>query len=1037
MVNFYLYYELLINHLYINKIKYALALCFCSFALFAQDYFPKNDGVKTKNTSYQAFTNAKIYITPTQIIENGTLLIKDGKVVASGNEVNIPKNTIVVDLNGKSMYPSFIDMYSTFGIKKPESDPGRGQSPQYGPSRSGYYWSDHIMPENKSMDQFKFDGKVAKELMKAGFGVVNTHMEDGIVRGTGTLVALNTDDGNETRILDSQSAQYFSFSKSTASRQSYPGSIMGSMALLRQMYYDADWYANGNSKTKDLSLEALNANKSLVQIFGAGSRMNTMRADKVGDLFGIQYVMLGGGDEYERISDVKATNASYIIPINFQNAYDVENTFLSRSLALSDMKSWNQEPANAKILAENGINFAFTTHELKSPKTFIPNLIKVVSYGLSKEKALQALTTIPAQLLGKSSEIGSLQNGAYANFLITSGDIFEKKTKLYENWVQGHKTVLEDMNTQDLRGDYEFNIAGEAYNMTLKGTPSKLKSEITSDGKKRGSKVTYASDWLNIQMTTKDSTEQKFIRLIANVSYGNTLNGTAIYPDGNEMTFYAKKVETVEKSSENKEETTENEDADEKEDSEDGEKNDANDDTGTDVAYTVKKIMPITYPNMAYGFTELPKAETLLFKNATVWTNENDGILENTDVLIKNGKISKIGTNLSAGNARVIDATGKHLTSGVIDEHSHIAAASINEGGHNSSAEVSIEDVIDDEDVDIYRNLAGGVTSIQILHGSANPIGGRSAIIKLKWGESAANLIYDESPKFIKFALGENVKQSNWGDNARNRFPQTRMGVEQLYIDYFTRAKAYDAAKKSGAPYRKDVEMDVIAEILNSERFISCHSYVQSEINMLMKVAEKFDFKINTFTHILEGYKVADKMAKHGAGGSTFSDWWAYKYEVNDAIPYNAAIMHNAGVVVAINSDDGEMSRRLNQEAAKSVKYGGVSEEDAWKFVTLNPAKLLHIDDRVGSIKVGKDADVVLWSDHPMSIYAKAEQTIIEGVTYFDLKRDEMMRSQIKKEKSELINEMMKAKNKGLKTQPIKKKEKDQMHCDYLDHAQH
>lgn len=701
------------------------------------------------------------------------------------------------------------------------------------------------------------------------------------------------------------------------------------------------------------------------------------------------------------------------------------------------MKSWNQEPANAKILAENGINFAFTTHELKSPKTFIPNLIKVVSYGLSKEKALQALTTIPAQLLGKSSEIGSLQNGAYANFLITSGDIFEKKTKLYENWVQGHKTVLEDMNTQDLRGDYEFNIAGEAYNMTLKGTPSKLKSEITSDGKKRGSKVTYASDWLNIQMTTKDSTEQKFIRLIANVSYGNTLNGTAIYPDGNEMTFYAKKVETVEKSSENKEETTENEDADEKEDSEDGEKNDANDDTGTDVAYTVKKIMPITYPNMAYGFTELPKAETLLFKNATVWTNENDGILENTDVLIKNGKISKIGTNLSAGNARVIDATGKHLTSGVIDEHSHIAAASINEGGHNSSAEVSIEDVIDDEDVDIYRNLAGGVTSIQILHGSANPIGGRSAIIKLKWGESAANLIYDESPKFIKFALGENVKQSNWGDNARNRFPQTRMGVEQLYIDYFTRAKAYDAAKKSGAPYRKDVEMDVIAEILNSERFISCHSYVQSEINMLMKVAEKFDFKINTFTHILEGYKVADKMAKHGAGGSTFSDWWAYKYEVNDAIPYNAAIMHNAGVVVAINSDDGEMSRRLNQEAAKSVKYGGVSEEDAWKFVTLNPAKLLHIDDRVGSIKVGKDADVVLWSDHPMSIYAKAEQTIIEGVTYFDLKRDEMMRSQIKKEKSELINEMMKAKNKGLKTQPIKKKEKDQMHCDYLDHAQH
>jgi imidazolonepropionase-like amidohydrolase len=995
-----------------NKIKFAIALCFCSFALFAQDYFPKNDGVKTENTSYQAFTNAKIYVTPIQIIENGTLLIKYGKVIASGNQINIPKNTIVVDLTGKSIYPSFIDMYSTFGVKKPERSSGRGQSPQYGPSRSGYYWSDHVMPENKSINQFKFDAKNAKELMQAGFGVVNTHMEDGIVRGTGTLVALNSNDGNESRIIDPNSAQYFSFSKSVASRQSYPGSMMGSMALLRQMYYDADWYAKGNSKTKDLSLEALNANKGLVQIFAAGSRMNAMRADKVGDLFGIQYVMLGGGDEYERISDVKATNAPYIIPINFQNAYDVENAFLSRSLSLSDMKAWNQEPANAKILADNGIRFAFTTHELKSPKTFMPNLIKAVEYGLSKEKALQALTTVPAQLLGKSSQIGSLKNGAYANFLITSGDIFEKKTTLYENWVQGQKTVLEDMNTKDLTGDYEFNLAGESYKMSLKGKPNKLKSEITSDGKKRGSKVSFVEDWINIAMTTKDSSEQKFIRLIANATNSNGLNGKAIYPNGNEMTFFAKKMESVKKPSEDKEEKN-------------------------NKTMTAKEIMPITYPNMAYGFAELPKAETLLFKNATVWTNEKEGILENTDVLIKNGKIAKIGKNLSDSNARVIDATGKHLTSGVIDEHSHIAAASINEGGHNSSAEVSIEDVIDDEDIDIYRTLAGGVTSIQLLHGSANPIGGRSAIIKLKWGESAANLIYDDSPKFIKFALGENVKQSNWGDNARNRFPQTRMGVEQLYIDYFTRAKAYDAAKKSGKPYRKDVEMDVIAEILNKERFISCHSYVQSEINMLMKVAEKFDFNINTFTHILEGYKVADKMAQHGVGGSTFSDWWAYKYEVNDAIPYNAAIMHNAGVLVAINSDDGEMSRRLNQEAAKSVKYGGISEEDAWKFVTLNPAKLLHIDNRVGSIKVGKDADVVLWTDHPMSIYAKAEKTIIEGVTYFDLKRDEMMRAQIKKEKSELINEMMKAKNKGLKTQPIKKKEKDQMHCDYLDHVHH
>jgi imidazolonepropionase-like amidohydrolase len=317
------------------------------------------------------------------------------------------------------------------------------------------------------------------------------------------------------------------------------------------------------------------------------------------------------------------------------------------------------------------------------------------------------------------------------------------------------------------------------------------------------------------------------------------------------------------------------------------------------------------------------------------------------------------------------------------------------------------------------------------LHGSANPIGGRSAIIKLKWGENADAMIYDNTPKFIKFALGENVKQSR----SRNgvRFPQTRMGVEQMFIDYFTRAREYEALKKSGKPYRKDAEMETLVEILNKERFVSCHSYVQSEINMLMKVAEKFDFNINTFTHILEGYKVADKMAAHGVGGSTFSDWWAYKYEVNDAIPYNAAIMHNAGVTVAINSDDREMSRRLNQEAAKTVKYGGVSELEAWKMVTINPAKLLHLDDRVGSIKVGKDADVVLWNDHPLSIYAKVEKTIIEGKVFFDIEEDQKKRVAIKAEKSKLINMMMKEKMGGGKTQVPKKREDRNFHCDTLE----
>jgi len=446
--------------------------------------------------------------------------------------------------------------------------------------------------------------------------------------------------------------------------------------------------------------------------------------------------------------------------------------------------------------------------------------------------------------------------------------------------------------------------------------------------------------------------------------------------------------------------------------------------------YNTHKVMPVLYPNKAYGNTSMPESKTILFKNATVWTGERAGILEHTDVLVKDGKIAKIGVDLKARNAEVIDATGKHLTAGIIDEHSHLALSAVNEAGHNSTAEVTMEDAIDPNHPGIYRSLAGGVTSLQLLHGSANPIGGRSAIIKAKWGGTAKDLIYHNSPQFIKFALGENVKQSNW--SSYSRFPQSRMGVEQLFINYFQRAKEYDLAKKAGEEVRYDEELEVLAQIINGERFISCHSYVQSEINMLMKIADQFGFRVNTFTHILEGYKVADKMKAHGVGGSTFSDWWAYKFEVSDAIPYNAAIMHREGITVAINSDDAEMNRRLNQEAAKTIKYGGVSEEEAWKMVTINPAKLLHIDQRVGSIKEGKDADLVLWNNHPLSVYAKAEKTLIEGAIYFDLEEDLAKRQSIKEQKNELLQLMLQEKLLGKPTQKPTSKETKNLSCETL-----
>jgi imidazolonepropionase-like amidohydrolase len=972
----------------------------------AQDYFPENKSVKQNTEITYAFTHANIVKSYDNIISDGILLITSDKIVAIGKNVKIPKNAIVTDLKGKYIYPSFVEVFSDFGIKEFKRPPSNGQ-PQYDASRKYHYWNDHIRAEQNAMDGFSFDEKTAKQFRELGFGLVNTHMNDGIIRGTSNLVALSEENELNNALVAENTSQVFSFDKSQQTRQSYPNSIMGKMALLRQVYNDAKWYEDGNAKNKDLALEAFNAQQNLPQIFHTDDYLDALRADKVGDEFGVQYIIVGSGEEYKRIDEIKNTNASFIMPLKFPDAFDVEDPYLTKYLAVSDMKHWYHSPFIFKMFEEENIPFAITSHGLESPKKMFTHLQKAIKNGASKQIILEALTSKPAEYLNMSGKIGTLQEGAFANFLITSKDIFEDKTTIYQNWIMGVKHELNDMSLMDISGEYTVKLNNKTYDLSLTQKGKSYSANLKRDTLKLGSKVKFDNNWLYITIADEDKNANNFTRLAAKINkQQSSFSGKVFAKDETTYPFTAVyKSNVSEKDEKDKDEKVEDED--------------------------IEMKTPITYPNMSFGFSNLEEdTKPILIKNVTVITNEDAGTIENTDVLLKDGKIHKIEQNLKSSLAKVIDGKGKYLTAGIVDEHSHIAASSVNESGQNSSAEVSMEDAVDPDDISIYRALAGGVTSIQLLHGSANPIGGRSAILKLKWGESAEDMIYDNSPKFIKFALGENVKQSNWG--GRTRFPQTRMGVEQVFTDYFSRAEAYEKLKNSGKPYRKDAEMETLVEIMNSERFISCHSYVQSEINMLMKVAEKFNFRINTFTHILEGYKVADKMAEHGAGGSTFSDWWAYKYEVNDAIPFNAAIMHREGVTVAINSDDGEMIRRLNQEAAKSLKYGDITEEEAWKFVTLNPAKLLHIDDRVGSIKEGKDADVVLWNAHPLSVYAKPEYTIIEGKIYFSLEQDKKLRAQIKSDRSALINMMLKAKNKGLKTQPIKKDTKEFLHCDSL-----
>jgi imidazolonepropionase-like amidohydrolase len=407
-----------------------------------------------------------------------------------------------------------------------------------------------------------------------------------------------------------------------------------------------------------------------------------------------------------------------------------------------------------------------------------------------------------------------------------------------------------------------------------------------------------------------------------------------------------------------------------------------------------------------------------LIKNATVLTITH-GTIENGSVLIRDGKIADVGTNIAApAGATIIDATGQYVMPGIIDCHSHIAIeGGVNEGSVSVSSMANIADVINPEDPDIYRDLSGGVTVANVLHGSANSIGGQTEVIKLRWGLPADKLVFEGALPGIKFALGENPKRSNSPvfPGATRRYPATRLGVEATIRQAFTDAKAYKAEwddynrrKAAGEqnliPPRRDVTLEPLVEVLEGKRYIHAHSYRADEILMLLHVAKEFGFQVRTFQHVLEGYKVADELAAAGSGASTFSDWWSYKLEAYDAIPYNAALMTQKGVIVSINSDDAEEAQHLNQEAAKTMKYGGMTHEQAIKMVTINPAIQLGIDKRVGSIEKGKDADFVIYNHDPLSVYAQVQKTIIDGHTYFDRQKDLAMRSDLEKEKKALID---------------------------------
>jgi len=985
--------------------------------LYAQSPEPVN-GVRDPGGNVYALRDVIIHPQAGQAFA-GTLVIKDKKILAVSADADLPAGALVMSLPGRHVYPGFIEIWADAGFEEPAR---KGRADMMERNNEGVGdWNMAVHPEFDGSLHMQNSEAAFRSWRESGFTTICSHLDDGIMQGSGPVV--NTAKGSLNEItLRNRAATFYSFNKGS-SPMDYPSSLMGSIALFRQTFKNLSWYeAGGRDEYTSRSLEALLETSKLPAFFKASSWRDVLRISELSSEIGKPFYILECGDSYLRASEIKKAGASLLLTLNYPEAWNVSDASAVEHISWDEMQHWEAAPANAALLREAGIPIAFSSSGLKAPSQFVSALSKAVKAGMPAQEAFRAVTEVPARWLGIWEETGSLAAGKFANVLVCSDTLFSDQWSIESCFVQGQFFQVKSPVTFDLPGKYECSLNGKIYAASIKNEVGKFTIELSDTGK--AIQISPEISGTRLDFTIREKGPFYLYRFNGNTSAVNgqmQISGFAYTPDGETMPFTFSKTGTLTK--ENKKEP--------------------------EPSIFTAKDFSNRYPFHAFGNDSLPRSETILFQGATVWTCAENSLPFKGDILVSNGKIIACAEKVNPVDykiketVRIVSAEGKHISPGIIDEHSHIAIErGVNEGSQNNTAEVRIGDAVTSEDPAVYYQLMGGVTSAQLLHGSANPIGGQSAIIKLRWGETPSGMINRDAPGHIKFALGENVKQSNWGDNKTSRFPQTRMGVEQVFYDAFERARAYMLAKeeekkrkgKNIAPLREDLELEAIQEIIEGKRFITCHSYVQSEVNMLMHVADSMGFKVNTFTHILEGYKVADKLAAHGANASTFSDWWAYKFEVNDAISYNAALLTRAGVLTGINSDDAEMGRRLNQEAAKAVLYGGLSETEALKLVTINPAKMLHIDKTTGSIEAGKDADLVIWSAHPLSVRARAELTMIDGKVYFDLSEHDARVLEIADMRAALIAKLLG--EKPVEGKNIIRKKRHQYHCEDLYHGE-
>lgn len=1007
------------------------------------------EGLRDKTPQVYALHGARVVSRAGEQTEAGVILIRDGLIERLGSQLEIPPDARHIDLSGKTVYPGFFDAWSEQSLGQQGTASGS--------------WNPQVHPERKSADAYEQQDEALDKLRQQGITARLVAPAEGIIKGFSALVRTGGPEEDSPVIADDV-ALHIQLTPATRSRQQYPNSPMGAVALVRQTLYDAQWYrrsvqvAQGSPHVSappyDASLEALAPIVDATQlvIIDAPDHQYFMRADRLAREFGLQLIVRGAGDEYQRLDAIRETGRAILLPVAFPKPPDVTTSEGALGVTLEDLMHWDLAPSNPRQLAEAGVRFAWTTDGLKEVAEFLPAVRRAVQSGLDSNEALRALTETPARFLGVASTHGVIAAGYSADLVVCDGDLFDDGTKVVETWVRGKRYRHDAQQVPPLEGVWQLTVGqplGGQLELLIRGRPSSWKGSLARNEQKVDlEKVRVEANRLTATLDAEvlDRSGTALLSVVVTVHPEQPrAHGHLRLPDGQVVPVHgnwsgsepdeksedpeAEQDQEREDQDEGKEEEEEEDeqgeqgeqkaDEDESEEQEEGEDPDGDDKEkreGTKGRAAGPPLAEVNFPLGAYGRAALPpQPARVAFEHATIWTCSDHGVLHDATLLVGDGKILAVGTDVDIPeDTERVDARGRHITPGIIDCHSHIATdGGINESTQAITAEVRIGDFVDATDMSIYRQLAGGVTMANVLHGSANPIGGQNQVIKFRWGALPDELKFDPAPAGIKFALGENVKQSNWGDSFSRRYPQTRMGVPELIRDAFLAAREYGQRWEEwekthqGMPPRRDLELEALLEVLQGKRWVHCHSYRQDEILALLRVLEEFDVQVGTLQHILEGYKVADELRDHGAMASSFTDWWAYKIEVYDAIPYNGALMHHKGIVVSFNSDDAELGRHLNHEAAKAVKYGGVEPEEALKFVTLHPARQLRVDAYVGSLEPEKHADFVVWSGPPLSTLSRCEQTWVDGRKFFDRQHEKEIRQRDEQLRWKLVQKVL------------------------------